>query len=392
MPPKGIPLSGLFHRNPKSSYIGIQECRMKIVWLSTSEKESLVFLLADYLFFPDKLANLCYKLLEEKYNVPRSNVVFAGTHNHSGPALGFLPWESEQPNYLKEVFEKIKTSIPSLKSNLQPAKLSIGNAVVKNININRRKPIRHWRRFFKQIAFMLPNANGPVNKLVRGVKIELESSKNLLLLSFASHPVFNRTLKISSDYPGLLSARLIENSIADEVLVFQGFGGDIRPNYQGRKEVYHQFKALFYGKDFADYKPAHSEHFVDQLSSAVQNISWEALHKEKAISISTKEITLRTKSKLTKSKLIVRKIDLSKKLNFITANAEMFVQYENGLPNTCFPISCLSHCIGYVPAVEDLPLGGYEVDEAPLNNNLDGAYCEEDVLKVESAMKEIITS
>ncbi len=390
-PNSEIPLSGLINRAPQGAFCGISECKIRIAWLAFSNGTNLVFLLADYLFFPNQLAAQCSAFLEKEFGISTEEVIYAGTHTHSGPALGFLPWEEEQPDYLSEVFELLKKTFVSLSNQQKNCKLRIGSTEVQKININRRKPIAHWRRGFKQVAFMLPYEDGPVNPKIRVLSFEEEDGKKSWFVTYASHPVFNRNLKLSSDYPGLLAKKIVEKGWADEVFVFQGFNGDVRPNYQGRPSLKHKLRAMFYGPDFAEYIPEHIENFVDTIMASCSKISFDSVDLE-PVNIQQKTQRLNSISGKSSQALLLRKISLGESLQFVTANAEMFNAYEIDLPMSTFPIGCTDQNIGYVPRASDLSLGGYEVSEAPLNNGMDGPIKAEDLLAVEAAINALVNA
>jgi len=387
-PPKGIPLSGLIKRAPRGEFCGIEECNIRIAWLTTSVGDDLIFVLADYLFFPNQLAKLTTDFMLSNFGIKAAQIIFAGTHTHSGPALGFLPWESEQPAYIKSVFEQLKKSIAALSERRKPCKLSSGIFNVEKININRRKPVVHWRRGFKKSAFMLPYDDGPVNPKVKVLAFEEEDGKKTLLVTYASHPVFNRNLKLSSDYPGLLSKRILDKGWADQVFVFQGFNGDVRPNYQGRPALKDKIRAMFYGPDFAEYKAEHLDDFVNVMVEGFAKIKFKSINIDE-LTFKEEVIDLNSSSGRSSQELRLRLIELGGALQFLTANAEMFVAYEIGLPMNVFPIGCTDQNIGYVPQASDLPLKGYEVSEAPLNNEMDGEICAEDLEGVEALIRDL---
>lgn len=387
-PSSTIPLSGLIKRAPDGEFCGISECKIRLAWLTFEDEKQLLFLLADYLFFPNQLAKLCSEFLLQTFDIPEEQIIYAGTHTHSGPALGFLPWESEQPTYIQEVFEKLKKTFVSLSKQRRNCKLKKAIVQLNEININRRKPVAHWRRGFKKVAFMLPYNEGPVNPKMKLLSFEEKGGKKTLMVTYASHPVFNRNLKLSSDYPGFLAKKIIEKGWADEVLVFQGFNGDVRPNYQGRSALKDKIRAFFYGPDFAEYESQHIEDFVDVILGAISNAKFTAVN-QTTFNIQKRRKRLRSESSKTAQDLLLRKIELGDQLQFVTANAEMFVAYEKNLPDCIFPIGCTDNNIGYVPQASDLPLGGYEVSEAPLNNGMDGSIRAEDLKEVEILINDL---
>ena len=388
-PDKSIPLSGLKFREPSSPHLGIAECKMRIAWIRFSDKKNVLFFLADFLFFPDELASIISDYLFKKYNIPKDHLIFGGTHSHSGPALGFLPWEEKQPKYIEQIGQKMISEIDSLSGRLNKGQIRQGAVDVLIININRRLPVAYWRWGFKKKALMLPNKSGPVNPKLKVLQFEAETGKKMWFISLASHPVFNRNLEWSSDYPGLLAQSIKSKGWADEVFVFPGFGGDVRPNYQGRGGLKAKLRQLCYGPDFANYIPEHLKHFNEHIINQLAGLSLSKELETRDPKVNNNSFDLKSKSGRTGKKLELRKLSFGPEINFFIANAEMFVDYELALPKNIFTISCTNNCIGYVPTASAIQYGGYEVEDAAFNNGLDGPFREEDLLVLEREVKKL---
>ncbi|NNE28098.1 MAG: hypothetical protein HKN16_00575 [Saprospiraceae bacterium] len=145
LPEEKFPLSGMVERDSGVPTLGNQECNVKIGWWKISDQSELVFFLADLLFFPEYLSQKLRTHFVETYNLPSSQIIFAGTHTHSAPGLGFLPWESEHKDYQDIVFEKIKVALPELVKSIKEVRVEQTTVSLPPISVNRRKKLINWR-------------------------------------------------------------------------------------------------------------------------------------------------------------------------------------------------------------------------------------------------------
>lgn len=389
-PEKEIPLSGLLRRDDNSKRIGINECQLKVAWLSFSEDQQFVFFLADFLFFPDMLATKLASTLLNNYGIPKNHIVFGGTHTHSGPALGFLPWENEQPEYLERIYKMVVAEIPSLVKRLEAGVVQLTATQVADVDINRRRIFRHWKKGFKRKAFMFPNPEGPINPRLNITRFKNLGGKKLWFLSWASHPVFNRNQELSSDYPGALAQRIKDKGWADEVFVFPGFGGDVRPNYFNKNGLKDKFNSFVHGPDFGAYLPDNMQDYLDKILRQIEKTEFGANEELSVPKLSELQFELASQTRKTSKKIELRHLDFGKQFKMIIVNAEMFCHYGLLLPKNVFAISCTDTCIGYVPTSEDIPYGGYEVEIAPLNNKMDGPMIPEQLEEFEKEYREFI--
>lgn len=389
VPDKDIPLSGLFVRDAHGKHLGREECNLKIAFLESNTGEKVVFFLADLLFFPEFLSKKIVDYLWLSEKISPTKIVFAGTHTHSGPGLSFLPHEKEHIDYQEIVFEKCKKELSALfKEGKSIKKLSKAKISIPKISINRRKVVRHWRNKFQKEALMLPNPKGRDSKHLYAIEIETEDDEKSLLLSYASHPVFNRNNKLSSDYIGVVSNQLIEFGKYKNVMFFQGFGGDQRPNFIEKPKGFNWLKKVLWGDRFANYSLDHFNVFCKTISEHIGDFKdWKTIVVDNHFRSDLSKIEIRSNTLKVKKDLRLQSICMGSDLTFIAVNAEMFVQYEHFLPSSYFPIACCNGSIGYIPGSEDLDSRGYEVVQAAINNGFDTHMLKRDLKTVEERFR-----
>lgn len=383
-------LSGLDTRNSSSATIGLSNCDLKIAWLSFGKNDQVIFFLADLLFFPKDLADLLSGFIENEFNIASNNLVFAGTHTHSAPELGFTPAASKQSGYIQEQYAKICVRMTALQSELSEASMEQATIAAPKVSINRRKVIRHWKTNFAKKALMLPNPEGNSADKIKLIKFTPAEGNPTLFVSYPSHPVFNRNHSISSDYPGRLSELCAASLSLQEVFCFQGFGGDIRPDFRGKLGIKGRIKEWLHGPEFADYTAEHFESFCQQLSQSIEN-GQAALQPvvDAELQIRDEAFVLRSQSGKTKKTLAIKIIRLGAHQNWLIANAELFCKYEQLLGDNFFTIGCAAGAIGYVPDAAALPWGGYEVEQAALNNGLDAPFARKVLKELETFLSQL---
>lgn len=142
-------------------------------------------------------------------------VFLVASHTHHGPALESDTWPTPATSYVRQLEERLVTTIVAAARSLRPARLGV---VSRQTRLNRN---RHSRR-----------GDAPVDRdlLVLGVE-DARGRPIAHAVNFAAHPtILPASLhRFSADYAGALSAQ-VETVTNVPCLFLQGAAGDLSPN------------------------------------------------------------------------------------------------------------------------------------------------------------------
>lgn len=160
----------------------------------------------------------CEKMQKEICNatgIPRSNIIIATSHTHSGPAtMPVKECGDVDPKYMKCIYEKmVKTAIKAAARSVE-VKIGVGSGRVK-VNRNRRKGEAGSVDSQLGVVVLKENRSGKIHSV---------------LCNYACHAVVmgEGNFRVSADYPGALQRR-IEKTTGAHCLFFNGACGDINP-------------------------------------------------------------------------------------------------------------------------------------------------------------------
>jgi hypothetical protein len=157
-------------------------------------------------------------MLATALGIHPQNITIACTHTHSGPAtMALRNCGTVDPTWMIGLPAKLAEAGNAARANRQNAQLAAGGVEVPGISGNRRRP------------------DGPIDRQLQMLRLESEAGQHLAsILSFACHPVAagsgNRLF--SSDVPGGLVSN-IEAEKGGIALFVNGACGDINPNVDG---------------------------------------------------------------------------------------------------------------------------------------------------------------
>jgi len=146
--------------------------------------------------------NLSQRISKE-LGIPADNLILAGEHVHSAPAVGAYAKTSPNTNaYITKLEDAAFEAVRQAKANLQPARFGLGTGKAY-INVNRREffPKQGW-------WWLGYNPDGPSDKTVSVLKFESLSGKPIaLFINYSVHGVVmgQDNLEISGDLPGATS-------------------------------------------------------------------------------------------------------------------------------------------------------------------------------------------
>jgi len=207
------------------------------------------------------LADQAIAMVTQQTGITRDAVLICPSHNHSSPLIQ-MQGEKATANkeYLATLPKLIADSIVQADQALQPARMSIGRALVYEGVCNRRViskadglVLNVWLKKLndlKQVPQVL-GSEGPIDPELWVARFDSLDGKMLgTLVNFTCHPCLHDRIKIhtwSADFPGVISGHIAEAYGKQAVCVFtQGCSGNIEPpvmwtpDWQERSAVFAQ--------------------------------------------------------------------------------------------------------------------------------------------------------
>lgn len=175
------------------------------------------------------------ELVRQQSGITPDRVMISATHTHSGPQLprGSLMDDItrvhslEGTKYLKELPARIARSVREAKDKLAPARASAAVGKVEGIAFNRRVLRQGSGQAIWQPRAINPSTErpaGPVDKDLGLLVFDAAAAPATPLaayVNFAMHPTsVGSGLRVSADYPGVLSRLLRQRHGADMVALF----------------------------------------------------------------------------------------------------------------------------------------------------------------------------
>jgi len=346
------------------------------------------------------------KLIEEQCQIPAERVMISATHTHTGPQLprGSMMDEITKVNsppgvqYVSTLPGLIAKSVQEALANLKPAKASATIGKADGISFNRRVIGKDGKCIWqpRKIDLAVERPAGPVDPdlgLLVFDSIEPHQSPIAAYANFAMHPTsVGGGLRISADYPGVLTKLLRERHGAEMISVFaNGCCGNI---------------------NHTDYLSGNPQRNTLQLGTALADVatqSWPSLQPMKTSAPRARSITVKlqrravTDAELAKAKDVanrmftenlgtvpmaeavciletiakqdvpleaeVQVIAFSDDLAIVALPGEIFVELGLAIKaaspfKRTFIAELANGSVGYVPNREAYPQGNYEVVSA----------------------------
>jgi hypothetical protein len=303
---------------------------------------------------------------------PRSHIMVAASHNHSGPK-----WEAE-PAWNRQVVKDVTAAVTAAARDMRPVNIGYAEERI-DFNINRRQIIEGR-------AVVRLNPDGPCDHRVKVLRFD--DGKTLdpvaVLMHAACHPcVFTwgdkwttphaeGYPKMSADFPGEAKAFVEKVYGANTTALFlQGCAGDIRPNLPG-----HPYRC----GDEADIRWCGRDLGCATVKAADRAAVREEVIRRPAvypIRCATKVITVPSVKKGETVRCELQAMKIGPYL-FLTLPGEPFVEYgfrlEKAIADRAVPIvvGYANGNIGYICTARAFKEGGYEP-----NNSQSGPEAEE---------------
>lgn len=325
------------------------------------------------LFSPAFYDQFCAEL-KQQASIDRRNIWWTVTHTHSAPELGppglgraFLSGRYDhEPDweYARAVKQKLIAAILEARSNLVPARISVGTTTA-NANINRRS-----RDVDGHISLGL-NPDGPVDRQVGLIRLDrLDGSPIALIVNYAMHGTVlsGKNQLITGDAPGIVAA-YVEQKLGAPMLYINGAAGDVAPIYS----VYDDFKRV------------RITEFNVLLGDRIIAASRTLMQAESGVSLAASEeiVEMPLKAGLqwpeglaayltpdSKVRLPIRFLRINADTVVWAAPLELFcdiamdVRRQSPVKNT-FYFGYANGWLGYFPTQKAFPEGGYETTVTP---------------------------
>lgn len=367
--------------NSSCSKTSIQTGQLEVNGLLLElEKTKILVISVDTLFIGNRLRTELESHFKDRLNP--AEIFIAASHTHSAPMLDFDKPKLGIPDI--DYYNYVLKNIIELCEYLVSTNLK-STAFFKNVNYN--SAIGISRRKYRVIGegrksifginqiFNLANEKSRIYQPARLIQICNERGESTFIWNQACHPVsIPDTFGHSPGYIGDGRQLLRENfGYTTPVIFLQGFSGEIRPNSTKKiKNFSGLIKRILFGKQFTNFQKNDYISWISKLKNEmIEQIN--LLNSVKFFNIYDLTLDRETK-KLSKFKIESNLSDrnLSKHtLNFgpfkiigfsgevLSKIAASFAKMHSG---TVIPVGCIDDTFGYLPDVNSIRFGGYEVN------------------------------
>lgn len=208
------------------------------VAMSDTEGNTLLWITTDLTHGTITMTNLVRKAVEEKYGIPKENIVLGGTHNHSSVAFGYEAESNKR--YEEDWLAGVMKSIDAAMEDRTPATMEIGRTETEDLNFSRR----YWRADGNLLSGgpekYSPQSNAPLvshesetDEEIQMVRFVREGKKDILITQWQSHacyvsgnPSNEDHYKITAEWPGVMREK-VETELDVYCIYFQGASGNV---------------------------------------------------------------------------------------------------------------------------------------------------------------------
>lgn len=342
---------------------------------------------ADILYFPYDMAR---KVREEAISEGFDDVILTATHTHTAPCLESYSTkmitsgsDAISDDYIAELRESVVESLREANDNKTSATMWVGSAQNETASLNRRNTV----------------PSDKIDATLSVADIETDSGDETLLFNFPCHPVCVQWKSdLSADWPGIVYQGISDELDATTIFI-NGAAGDINPRgYDSDNVTYSNMREV-------------GENVLETVLTARNNARKQPNMVDSPLMSDRCELRLPVKSTPPRQQLdqelenierdlercddhrvnryvrnekkrISNLLDLSDwqsehipatlqyleigRLGLLTVPGEPFVEhglyFRESAPTSEFMVAGYANGnIGYVPTLEDLEYGGYEV-------------------------------
>ena len=325
------------------------------------------------------------------------NILICATHTHSSPQISFAIKNGARPDprYIESLIERIVDNVQRAWNAREVARIELHTFVTNSV-INRRKKIIDISAIKRlQLRWKIanrPNFHGYVDDTVSIVNFV--NNKGVAiggLFNMACHPTLNRSNTITADFPGYLQELMVNRFNPHYVVCFlQGFAGNVKAAVVKKKQfnVVHPLKSLvemiFDSIRFKKYfSPDSIATFACRIFSEVPwNSKWrkidpffsvnsKVLNVDSGIVLDLGSTGVQNLESHEQSLLFFSRFNIAQDLIVFSMSGEIFAEYARWLRTKLqmydidlIPVGYAGGMIGYVPDLDAMLQGGYEVERS----------------------------
>lgn len=242
-PPGPIWMAGYGNRNKPSEGVD-QPLQTKVLVIQHDQDSPVVLVAADIIGFSRELAEEIGGHLQQKYKLPRENLLLVASHTHTGPVIGrnlkgMFDLKGKEADvveqYTQLLVRRIGEAAAQALGKMEPAHLSFGRG---------KATFAANRRVFRPsgVAFGV-NPDGPVDHEVPVLRIDDTSGKlKAVVFGYACHctTLGGNDYRIDGDWAGYAQDYLERANPGATALFVTGCGGDANPEPRGKVEFARQ--------------------------------------------------------------------------------------------------------------------------------------------------------
>ncbi len=227
-PPVGTPLAGR-----PSTYLSFHihdPLWAKVIYFEIDETRA-VLISVDLILLERAFSAGVREEIAQRLKLPVEAVIFCATHTHTGPSVGWSPWEG-QGAYEAGLKRKVVDAAQEAQATAAPASVFYA--------ASRREDLSHNRRFVMRDGAVVTHPgpdegalhpDGPIDPEIQAVMVtDAQGGPLAVLVGFTCHPTAMgwKVSAISADYPHWIE-REIKGAFGEgvEMLFFSGALGDV---------------------------------------------------------------------------------------------------------------------------------------------------------------------
>ena len=192
----------------------------KVCLLRSGESEFALFSV-DFCGFSAAVKDRLCTWIEFLGGIKRENIALCATHTHAGPACGVLTGLPLNTIYLDSVAQKMAGALAETRERAVPGRFGCAFGDDLTLGYNRRG---NGHEEIDRRVFVWGFYDG-------------EGKLRGALASASCHAVCSTDMRISADYPGVMTKRAAERYPGVPVLFLQGRGADIDPQIFGEEGI-----------------------------------------------------------------------------------------------------------------------------------------------------------
>lgn len=210
------------------------------------DQEIVLFISLDVICVDSKYVFNLRNKIEERFGIPKKNIIVHATHTHSGPG-GIISedtliyrafpdiWKPYNKELVQEQYQQTLFAVDDALNSLERCKVSYGSGSVPGIGANRICRDKDYHPELNVITF------------------EKATGKKTILYHFACHPTIMNAdnIQVSADLTSTTNRYLEQYENIDMSLFFNGPSGDVSTRFTRRESSFSEVNRM--GKKLSKY-------------------------------------------------------------------------------------------------------------------------------------------